>query len=61
MTALPLLLRLIDEPGLRASLSAAGLADAERFSVAAMARRYERVYEAAALSLMRLGAEVPAN
>lgn len=42
------LLRVIREPGLRTALSAAGLADAERFSVAAMARRYVRVYEAAA-------------
>jgi 1,2-diacylglycerol 3-alpha-glucosyltransferase len=41
------LLRLIREPGLRAQFSAAGLADAERFSVSAMAARYERVYEAA--------------
>jgi 1,2-diacylglycerol 3-alpha-glucosyltransferase len=41
------LLRVIREPGLRASLSAAGLADAERFSVSAMATRYEQVYQSA--------------
>jgi 1,2-diacylglycerol 3-alpha-glucosyltransferase len=41
------LLRVIREPGLRAALAAAGLADAERFSVAAMAGRYEQVYETA--------------
>lgn len=41
------LLRIIREPGLRASLSAAGLRDAERFNVTAMAHRYEQVYEAA--------------
>ena len=41
------LIRIIRDPGLRASLSAAGLQDAERFSVTTMARRYEEVYEAA--------------
>ena len=41
------LLRVVREPTLRARLSAAGLADAERFSVAAMGRRYEEVYEMA--------------
>jgi 1,2-diacylglycerol 3-alpha-glucosyltransferase len=41
------LLRVIRQPALRATLSAAGLRDAERFSVSAMARRYEGVYEAA--------------
>ena len=43
------LLRIIREPGLRAALSAAGLRDTERFSVPAMACRYEQVYEAARL------------
>jgi glycosyltransferase involved in cell wall biosynthesis len=42
------LLRVIREPGLRAALSAAGLADAERFSVTAMASRYEHVYQSVA-------------
>jgi glycosyltransferase involved in cell wall biosynthesis len=41
------LLKVIREPGLRAALSAAGREDAERFSVTAMARRYEQVYEQA--------------
>ncbi len=39
------LLRLLREPGLRARLATACRADAERFSVATMARRYEAVYE----------------
>ena len=42
------LLRVIRDPGLRAAQSAAGLADAERFSVTAMASRYEHVYQSAA-------------
>lgn len=46
------LLRVIRDPALRSALSAAGLADAERFSVTAMARRYERVYESAARALI---------
>jgi glycosyltransferase involved in cell wall biosynthesis len=46
------LLRVLREPALRTALSAAGLADAERFSVTAMAQRYERVYEAAVRSLV---------
>jgi 1,2-diacylglycerol 3-alpha-glucosyltransferase len=46
------LLRVLREPALRSALSAAGLADAERFSVTAMARRYERVYESAARALI---------
>jgi 1,2-diacylglycerol 3-alpha-glucosyltransferase len=41
------LLRVIREPELRAAFSSAGRTDAERFSVTAMARRYERVYDAA--------------
>lgn len=45
------LLRVIREPGLRAALSAAGLADAERFSVTAMAQRYEAVYQSALRTL----------
>jgi 1,2-diacylglycerol 3-alpha-glucosyltransferase len=46
------LLRIIQQPGLRSRLSAAGLADAERFSVRAMARRYEQAYEAATRALV---------
>jgi glycosyltransferase involved in cell wall biosynthesis len=45
------LLRVIREPGLRGRLSAAGLTDADRFSVATMTRRYEEVYRSAARSL----------
>jgi 1,2-diacylglycerol 3-alpha-glucosyltransferase len=45
------LLRVIREPGLRARLAAAGLEQAERFSVTAMAQRYEQVYEAARAAL----------
>jgi len=46
------LLRVLREPGLRAALSAAGRADAGRFSVAAMARHYEQVYESGARGLL---------
>lgn len=45
------LLRVIREPGLRAKLSVAGLAEAERFSVSAMALRYEAVYQSALRTL----------
>jgi 1,2-diacylglycerol 3-alpha-glucosyltransferase len=46
------LLRVIREPGLRAAFAAAGLADAERFSVTAMTRRYEGVYQTALRTLV---------
>src|SRR5262249_36923034 len=46
------LMRVIGAPALRSAPSAAGLADAERFSVTAMAWRYERVYESAARALI---------
>src|SRR5207245_1543033 len=52
------LLRVIREPALRAALSAGGLADAERFSITAMARRYERVYESATRALVSGAADL---
>jgi glycosyltransferase involved in cell wall biosynthesis len=53
------LLRIIQQPRLRESLAAAGLADAERFSVAAMAQRYESVYHSALRALPRAAATEP--
>jgi 1,2-diacylglycerol 3-alpha-glucosyltransferase len=45
------LLRVIQDSALRARLSAAGLEDAERFSVTVMAQRYESVYHSALRAL----------
>jgi 1,2-diacylglycerol 3-alpha-glucosyltransferase len=53
------LLRIIQQPRLRESLAAAGLADAERFSVAAMVQRYESVYHSALRALPRAAATEP--
>ena len=52
------LIRVLREPGLRTRLSAACRDDADRFSVATMARRYEQVYETAGGDLGRRAATV---